>query len=177
MTKLKAGLFFIIAVLVTPQIAGGALYRWVDENGVVHFDETQPEDVGSAVKVEPGPTNGSEDQGVQGPKRGTPDSLESSQDKPDGDVQSENAPAREVELYITRSCMYCKMAADFLRSKGVPFKWYDIERDREAALRKMQMDPKPGVPFAVINGFRIHGFSVEAYEKALSFNPQDQEPE
>ena len=175
--KLTAGLFLIISVLVIPGMVPGALYRWVDENGVVHFDETQPKDADSAVKVEPGPTNGSDDQGVQGPKTGTSDGLESSQDKPDGDVQSENAPAREAELYITRSCMYCKMAADFLRSRGVPFKWYDIERDREAALRKMQMDPKPGVPFAVINGFRIHGFSVEAYEKALSFNPQDQEPE
>jgi glutaredoxin len=177
MTKLKAGLFFIIAVLVTPQIAEDALYRWVDENGVVHFDEAQPSDVESAVKVEPGTTNGSDVQGVQGPKTDTEESLESSQDKPDGDVQSKNASASEAELYITRSCMYCKMAANFLRSKGIPFKWYDIERDRRAALRKMELDPKPGVPFAVINGFRIHGFSVEAYERALSFNPKDQESE
>jgi glutaredoxin len=177
MTKLKIGLFFVIAALVTPQIAGGALYRWVDEKGVVHFAETQPEGVGSAVKVEPGPTNGIDDHGVQGPKTDAVESLESSKRKPDDDVTAENAPVREVELYITRWCTYCKMAANFLRSKGIPFKWYDIERDREAALRKMELDPKPGVPFAVINGFRIHGFSVEAYERALSFNPQNQESE
>jgi glutaredoxin len=175
MTRLKTSLFFIIAALVILPTAEGALYRWVDENGVVHFDEAQPGDVGSAVKIEPGPANGNNNQGDEGPQTNPAESDESSRGKPDGDVTSENAPPHVAELYITRWCTYCKMAADFLRSKGVPFVWYDIERDREAALRKMQMDPKPGVPFAVINGFRIHGFSVEAYEKALSFNPQNQE--
>ncbi|MBW1896575.1 MAG: glutaredoxin family protein [Deltaproteobacteria bacterium] len=175
--KVTAGLFLIIAFLVIPDMAPGELYRWVDENGVVHFDETRPENGESAVKVEPQATNSNnsgdiEDSGTEA-VRGNSDS----ETAPEREVKSENAPAREAELYITRRCIYCKMAADFLRSKGVPFKWYDIERDSEAALRKMEMDPKPGVPFAVINGFRIHGFSVEAYEKALSFNPQDQESE
>jgi glutaredoxin len=170
MIKLKACLLVVIS-LVTHQLATAELYRWVDENGVVHFDETRPENVESAVKVEPIPTNKDGDQNIQGPDTAARKSNASSETKPDRNVEPKEKPLPEAELYVTSWCRYCKMAASFLRSKGVPFTLYDIEKDKEAAVRKIQLDPSPGVPFAVINGFRIHGFSVKAYEKALAFNP------
>ena len=41
------------------------------------------------------------------------------------------------------------------------------EKDRAAAARKRELDPKRGVPFAIINGRLIHGYSESAYERAL----------
>ena len=74
----------------------------------------------------------------------------------------------KVELYTTSWCPYCKKAANFFRSRGIPFKEYDIEKDKAAARRKKQLDKKgSGVPFAMINGKPIHGFSEAAYENAL----------
>jgi len=75
--------------------------------------------------------------------------------------------AHQVELYVTSWCPYCKQAIQFFRSRGIPFTVYDIEKDKGAAQRKNRLDSRGGVPFAVINGQAIHGFSAEAYERAL----------
>ncbi len=73
----------------------------------------------------------------------------------------------QVELYVTSWCPYCRQAIDFFRSRGINPVVYDIERDDNAARRKKELDPRKGVPFAVINGVKIHGFSENAYLKAL----------
>ena len=72
-----------------------------------------------------------------------------------------------VELYSTSWCGYCQKARVLFRQKGIRFVEYDIEKDREAANRKRQLDSKNGVPFAVINGHGIHGYSETLYIQAL----------
>lgn len=74
----------------------------------------------------------------------------------------------QVELYVTSWCPYCRQAIDFFRSRGISYVVYDIEQDGSAARRKNELDPRRGVPFAVINGIKIHGFSEKAYLKALN---------
>jgi glutaredoxin len=73
----------------------------------------------------------------------------------------------KVELYITSWCPYCKKAVNFFQSRKIPFTAYDIEKDEKSARLKDQLDSKKGVPFAIINSQKIHGFSEEAYLKAL----------
>lgn len=75
--------------------------------------------------------------------------------------------APKVELYTTSWCPYCQKARDFFRSRGIAFKEYDIEKDKEAALRKRQLDTRNGVPFVLIDGRGIHGYSEAAYEAVL----------
>lgn len=77
------------------------------------------------------------------------------------------AAAPTVELYVTDWCPYCRQAIKFFQSRGIPVTVYDIEKDRAAALRKNELDSRRGVPFAVINGKKIHGFSEQAYQRAL----------
>jgi glutaredoxin len=72
------------------------------------------------------------------------------------------------ELYITSWCPYCRQAIAFFQSKGIPVAVYDIEKDEAAARRKNELDPRKGVPFAVINGKQIHGYSEAAYQRALN---------
>lgn len=74
----------------------------------------------------------------------------------------------QVELFVTSWCPYCRQAIDFFRSREIYYVLYDIEQDNNAARRKNELDPRKGVPFAVINGIKIHGFSEEAYLKALN---------
>ena len=75
--------------------------------------------------------------------------------------------APKVELYTTSWCPYCQKARDFFRSRGISFTEYDIEKDKEAALRKKRLDNSNGVPFVVIDGRGIHGYSEAAYEAVL----------
>jgi len=44
---------------------------------------------------------------------------------------------------------------------------YDIEKDSAAAKRKMELDSGRGVPFAIINGIKISGWSKSMYQSAL----------
>lgn len=72
-----------------------------------------------------------------------------------------------VEVYGTKWCPYCQAAVKFFRSRGVPVVEYDVETDQAAAKRKETLDPKPGVPYTVIDGHGIHGYSAPLYEKLL----------
>lgn len=73
----------------------------------------------------------------------------------------------DVELYVTSWCPYCNKAKAFLAQRGIDYRIYDIERDPAAAKRKRQLDVGRGVPFALINGTKISGWSQRAYETAL----------
>ena len=83
------------------------------------------------------------------------DAATSTQDKP------------SVELYVTSWCPYCTKAKAFFDQRGIEYQLYDIERDSAAAQRKQQLDSGRGVPFAVINGTAISGWSQQAYQTAL----------
>jgi glutaredoxin len=76
-------------------------------------------------------------------------------------------PAAQVEIYVTSWCPYCAQAIKFFKDNRVPYTAYDIEKDGAAAKRRERLSPRQGVPFAVINGTKIYGFSAEAYSKAL----------
>ncbi len=82
----------------------------------------------------------------------------------------QSVKSQRVELYVTSWCPYCKNAKDFFRSKGIPVTVYDIEKDKKAAARKKKLDASSGVPFAVVNGVKIHGYSPEQYAEALKKN-------
>jgi len=86
-------------------------------------------------------------------------------------AQVEEAPEPSVELYSTSWCGYCQKARLFFRKKGIKFVEYDIEKDQNAAYRKKQLDSGRGVPFAVINGQKISGYSEARYLQALELTP------
>ncbi len=76
-------------------------------------------------------------------------------------------PKHQIELYVTNWCPYCKKAEDYLDQQGVRYRIYDIEKDADAAKRKNQLTGRRGVPFAMINGVAINGWSKDAYAEAL----------
>jgi len=40
-------------------------------------------------------------------------------------------------------------------------------KDKQAAIRKKELDKQNGVPFAIVNGQGIHGYVPEPYAEAL----------
>ena len=161
----------LITWMVACHVAGTAraeIYKWVDEKGVLHFGDIPPQQAVPSLKVESVPIE----------SRPTPD-LNQTQpvvqpNKPLVPLPSPSAePApeyeeAEVELYTTSWCGYCRQAREFFHLRGIRFTEYDIEVDEEAARRKQEIDPRPGIPLAVINGQVILGFSKTAYEQALA---------
>ena len=157
-------------LLFTVGISTAEIYKWIDENGVVHYSDSPSQMIPETA----------EDKEIQSPEPAPPDERPSPDEARTGspdpnsfnflDETQENAVAANtpsVEIYETAWCGYCKKAKNFFRSKGIDFVAYDIEKDPQAARRMMKMTHRRAVPFVVINGQGISGYSVEAYEMAL----------
>ncbi|HAD05109.1 MAG: hypothetical protein A2005_02550 [Desulfuromonadales bacterium GWC2_61_20] len=155
--------------LTVPGMATAAIYKWIDANGVITFRDTPPPAGGKVRNVEvrsdsPAPTPAGN---LPAEKAAAPDD---GANEPKAKATASSKPSystAQVELYVTDWCPYCKHAEAFLRERGVPFTAYDIEKDANAARRKDDLDSQKGVPFAIINGHKVHGFSDDAYQRAL----------
>ncbi|MEZ5539728.1 MAG: DUF4124 domain-containing protein [Pseudomonadales bacterium] len=76
-------------------------------------------------------------------------------------------PTNKVEIYTAVWCGACKKAKQWLHEKNIPFQEYDVGYNQEAALRMKQLGGGGGIPFAIINGTAIEGFSSYRYASAL----------
>ena len=160
---------FMVSVLVESSIA--EMYKWVDQDGATHFSDSPPADINSSIETLPAstlPTAKTIEKDVGPQDNNYTENREHPSNAGDSDAQKAIRKEPSVELYITSWCPWCKKAKSFFRSREIQFVEYDIEKDKEAARRKEQLDSRRGVPFAVINGKYVHGYSEKKYNEALS---------
>ncbi len=138
--------------------AAAEIYKWVDDKGEMHITDSPPPPAKSPGEIKVY-KDSQEDSVDTAPASG----IKKEESRP----PVESKKKTEVVLYTTSWCPYCRKARDYLRSRGIDFIEYDIEKDKEAASRKKQLDNRGGVPFAIINGRSISGFSASAYDRAL----------
>ncbi len=74
-----------------------------------------------------------------------------------------------VELYVTSWCGYCKKALNYVKSKGISYVAYDIEKDSAAHKRYQELGGH-GVPLIIVGKQRMSGYSQETLENYLN-NP------
>lgn len=78
---------------------------------------------------------------------------------------------KNVTIYTTPTCTYCKMAKEFFKEKGVNYKEFDLMTDvvkREEMRKKMQeMGQGLAVPIIDIEGSIMLGFDRKALADAL----------
>jgi len=73
----------------------------------------------------------------------------------------------KVTVYSTQTCPYCRMAKEYLASKGVPYEDVDVSKDHARAQEMIDKSGQMGVPVLDINGTIIVGFDKEAIDKSL----------
>ena len=197
MKKIQAFFSILLFVFFVAGVADARLYKWVDDNGVAHFSDSPPTRANTSGKVEAvsgknkagapsvtysdiadqsgrGPSTAAVGNGSQPTNHNVQTTVGNGQPKKQSPPRvaskrkSKKRDVPEVELYTTSWCPYCTKAKRFFRSRGILFKEYDITKDKAAARRKKKLDRKGGgVPFVVIKGKGIHGYSERAYELAL----------
>ena len=166
----------IILIILIPVFALGIcsaeIYKWVDENGVTHFSDSPTEDIPAPDTAEHDEIQSAEEVPAAAPQ--VPAETREGALEPDffdilNEIQEEEVAddTPSVEIYETSWCVYCKKAKEFFRAKGIDFVTYDIEKDRRAAQRMRSFTSRMAVPFVVINGQGIAGYSAAAYEQAL----------
>ena len=74
---------------------------------------------------------------------------------------------RKLVIYYTPTCPYCKMAKDYLSSKGVSYQNIDVSSDKEAAEDMVKVSGQMGVPVIVINGQTMVGFDKSRIDALL----------
>ena len=165
------GIFLaLLVLLVVMETSSAEIYTWVDENGVVHFSDSPTErlpDTDAAERApspDPYPVDNSPPSAETQKITLDPNSFDT---LGESEKEAVKVSAPTVEIYETGWCGYCKKAKNFFRSKGIKFKAYDIEKDKAAARRMMALTQRRAVPFVVINGHQIQGYSEQAYDKAL----------
>lgn len=73
-----------------------------------------------------------------------------------------------IKMYTTPTCPWCKMAKEFLQSKGVAFEEVDVTKDRALVEEMRQVSGQLGVP-VITDGVRvIIGFNQHALEELAS---------
>jgi glutaredoxin-like YruB-family protein len=156
----------IVTLLLSFSLAEAEMYQWIAEDGSVTFKDNPPpsrklkkvkvyndSDFASAPPQQPAQVGS----GVK--KTSVPASM--------------TAPAKKerfsgtVEIYVTDWCGYCKQAMSYMKSKGIPYVAYNIEKDSSAKQRHRELGGR-GVPLIIIGSNKMPGFSPEALEYYLS---------
>lgn len=79
-------------------------------------------------------------------------------------------PKAKVIIYSTSWCVYCRMAKDYFKSKGVDFKEVNLEQDQAAMQYIVNKSGSAGVPQIEIGDELILGFDRPRIDGALEKN-------
>jgi glutaredoxin-like YruB-family protein len=170
--KIHVIILGILITLVTLGISSAEIYKWVDENGITHYSDSPTHDIPVPVETENDAVEPSKAESAHSRPISEKDGTDTLDPEffdllDDSSEESVTAQASIVEIYETDWCGYCKKAKNFFRSRGIEFTTYDIDKDPRAARRMMTMTDQRVVPFVVINGKGIQGYSEQAYLQAL----------
>lgn len=78
-----------------------------------------------------------------------------------------------IKIYKTTTCPYCKMEAEYLKSKGIKFEEIYVDKDPKTVQEMIAESGQMGVPFTVItkdDGSKITmlGFDKQKLDSALA---------
>jgi glutaredoxin len=149
MSKFHIIFSLLLVLLAASPISHGQLYKWVDEQGNIHYGDSPPENANlkritgkvssfSSVSVEPFVFN--------------------------PDIITTRKESKSVVMYSTSWCGYCKKAAQHFHKNNIPFTEYDIEKDKKAAQEYKDLKGR-GVPIILIGNQRMNGFDAGSFDK------------
>lgn len=74
---------------------------------------------------------------------------------------------KNVKIYSTPTCVYCKMAKEFFQKNNVHYQEFNVAEDQKAREEMVEKSHQLGVPVIDIDGEIFVGFNRSELEKAL----------
>jgi glutaredoxin-like YruB-family protein len=71
---------------------------------------------------------------------------------------------KKITIYSTPNCPHCVSAKRYFKTLGIPFKDYDVSKDRKAAEKMVKKTGQMGVPVIEIGNQIIIGFNKSRIE-------------
>ncbi|MEA1929654.1 MAG: glutaredoxin domain-containing protein [Patescibacteria group bacterium] len=80
--------------------------------------------------------------------------------------------AKQVTIYSTPACGYCRMAKEFFKEENIEYTEYDVQADPSKAQEMIKKSGQMGVPVIVVSGEGSEeqmfvGFDRQALSEAL----------
>lgn len=75
--------------------------------------------------------------------------------------------AKNIIVYSTPTCVYCKLAKDYFTSKGLSYSEFNVAEDDAKREEMVEKSGQMGVPVIDIDGKVFVGFNKSEIEKAL----------
>jgi len=133
----------VLCLSLTVGVSGAAtLYRWVDDQGVIHVSETPPEGKMNVAQAVVGEDPAKE------PKAG-----------PSTERKEFRVRPGEVTIYTTPTCPWCHKAKAWLRDKKIRYREIDVTSDRKGLDEMVKISGQTGVPVIVVGEEVIVGFN------------------
>ena len=124
------------------------IYRWVDEEGQVHFSDQKPiSENFNEVQIDD--------------KIGSYQGISYSTYKAEA---SKTASKNEVVMFSASWCGYCKKAERYFRKNKIQYTNYDIEKSSKGRRLYKQLGAR-GVPVILVGTKRMNGFSESGFER------------
>lgn len=147
------GLFLFLVVM--SKLATAEIYKWVDENGKVHFSDKPPVN-DNAEKID-------EQKLLARTSSYTSVSIDT--------ITSSNInnPSNKLIIYTTSSCGYCLKAKKYFAENKIPYKEKNIETSKKFN-REFKLLGGKGVPVITWKNKLMKGFSVKRFEENYETN-------
>jgi glutaredoxin-like YruB-family protein len=75
---------------------------------------------------------------------------------------------KNVVVYSTPTCPYCKMVKDYLSQNGVTYTDHDLSKDYNKAREMVQKTGQMGVPVVIIDDNIVVGFNRAKIDELLA---------
>ena len=75
---------------------------------------------------------------------------------------------KKVEVYSTPTCPWCRKAKDYLQSKGITYRDYNVAEQRDKLQEMVDLSGQRGVPVVKIDDDVIVGFNQAKIDQALA---------
>ena len=138
-------IFFLACLCAYPGAAD--IYKWTDTDGKIHFSDQKPS-AANSERVHPQINSY-----TQVTYQLAPAILPSKSGK----------AAKEVVMYSTAWCKYCKKARAYFAENNIPYTDYDIEHSDEAKSNYDAIGGR-GVPIIFVGQSRMSGFSERGFD-------------
>jgi len=74
---------------------------------------------------------------------------------------------KNVVIYSTPTCMYCKAAKEFFKEKNIEYTEYDVATDAEKRQEMIEKSGQMSVPVIFVDDEMIIGFDKEKLGKLI----------
>lgn len=159
---IRAALLGVAVFLTATGALSGEIYKWIDEDGRIHYSDTAPTDK-SAKNIEPLEPE-SKINTVKSVDVTASEFLQSAARARQEREKQKAAKNRHVVMYSTTWCGVCKSARKYFQANDIPFSEYDVETTERGRTDFARLQGR-GVPIILIGDKRMDGFSPARFRK------------